>query len=362
MDCDTDELVHAIQYGPLEASPWKKFVALLRLALKGNYANLIFRQADQQLGGELEVHDGEAPNWLASRYLREFAGCDPIPYFDMIPGHAYCYEEFEGIGTLADDPFRRDFLLEAGFEHFLIFRVAEPGGCNIWVTITRALATGMFLQADRDLCARLAAHLSPALACHTALLRAEFEKTMYQRAADMLSFGVMTLDATGQVLSIDAATRRRLQQCDEILIVRERLCAPCDDKRLNAAIRRALATNDTQSCHIGDVGGIDLLIMPVERRLDGAAGMPRLLVYLSARENSDRDASRHLAGLFDLSQTQARLAMLLVNGKTLQAAATAIGITEQTARTYSKEIYQRTGTSRQGELIQRILTSVAMLD
>ena len=54
--------------------------------------------------------------------------------------------------------------------------------------------------------------------------------------------------------------------------------------------------------------------------------------------------------------------MLLANGRTLAESAAEIGITEQTARTYSKDIYARTGTARQGELIQRILTSVAMLD
>jgi DNA-binding CsgD family transcriptional regulator len=278
----------------------------------------------------------------------------------MTPGRVYTYEELDGIGELERDAFRQDFIRAAGFEHFLIFRVVEPSGCNIWVTVTRAAAEARFSPDDRELCARLALHLSPALACHAALLRIDFEKRAYQRAADMLAFGVITLDHAGNVVSIDAAAERRLRQSEELYVWRDRLRARTGDARLQAAIRKALTAPDTHSCHVGEA--TDLLIMPVERRVDASIGTPRLLVYLSGRDYQRRDASRHLASLFDLSETQARLAMLLANGRTLSASADALGITEQTARTYSKQIYQRTGTCRQGELIQRILTSVAMLD
>jgi len=355
------DLIRAIQEGPLEEAPWSSFVTLLRSALNGNYANLIFRRPDLQRGDPLEVHDGNAPAWLGSRYRSEFLERDPIPYFRMIPGRVYTYEELDGISALTDDAFRKDFLRAAGFEHFLIFRVIEPGRCNIWVTVTRPASGASFSQDERALCAQLAKHLSPALACHAALLKADFEKCMYQRAANMLAFGVIMLDGAGQVISIDVAARRQLEQSDELIIAQDRLCAHFGDRELQDCIRDALAANDTRSCHVGDVSGLDLLIVPVERRLDAGIGTPRLLVYISGRGNSDRETSQHLARLFELSGAQARLAMLLVNGRTLSQAADAMGITEHTARTYSKQIFQRTGTTRQSELIQRILTSVAML-
>ncbi|MBV9509414.1 MAG: hypothetical protein JO303_03925, partial [Caulobacteraceae bacterium] len=105
----------------------------------------------------------------------------------------------------------------------------------------------------------------------------------------------------------------------------------------------------------------DLLLAPLAPRPDLAPGGARLVVYLSARGRLDRDVSAQVAILFGLSGGQARLAVLLAGGYTLAEAAGTMGITEQSARTYSKQIYARTGVSRQGELIQRILTSVAML-
>src|SRR3546814_16778798 len=86
------------------------------------------------------------------------------------------------------------------------------------------------------------------------------------------------------------------------------------------------------------------------------------MLYLSGRRAPQRDYSAHVAALFGLSDTQARLAMLLANGFALAAAAAGIGIPEQTARTYSKDIYSRTGPARQGELITRITTRVQGLD
>src|SRR3546814_5978691 len=77
------------------------------------------------------------PAWLWDRYRERFASADPIPYFAMQPGRVYAYEELDGIAAKERDDFREDFLRAADFEHFLIFRVAEPGGCNIWVTVTR---------------------------------------------------------------------------------------------------------------------------------------------------------------------------------------------------------------------------------
>jgi DNA-binding CsgD family transcriptional regulator len=130
---------------------------------------------------------------------------------------------------------------------------------------------------------------------------------------------------------------------------------------LQRSLRAALDTQRVQSQHVAGRAGFDLLIVPVDRPLWADRDDTRLLVYISGRERDFRDRSSHIAAAFDLSPTQARLATLLVEGRSLTAAAKEIGITEQTARTYSKEIYSRTGTSRQGDLIQRLLKSVITL-
>jgi DNA-binding CsgD family transcriptional regulator len=65
--------------------------------------------------------------------------------------------------------------------------------------------------------------------------------------------------------------------------------------------------------------------------------------------------------LFALSATEAALALHLAGGRTLTEAALALNLSEQTARTYSKHIFAKTGTHRQAELVRLILTSAAQL-
>ena len=62
----------------------------------------------------------------------------------------------------------------------------------------------------------------------------------------------------------------------------------------------------------------------------------------------------HLMGRFDLTLAEAKLAHRLAGGAALREAAAALGIREQTARTYLKRVFQKTETCRQAELVHKI--------
>ena len=361
LPADFEPLLLLAQSAPIADRPWREFVASLRQALDANYANLIFRRRDRE-HENLEVHDGaDVPDWLWSRYAAGVFRLDPIRYFAMEPGRVYAYDELEGVVGLAQDRFRDEFLRPAGFYHLLLFRVTEPEGCSIWITVTRPEAAPAFGHDERELCARLARHLVPILSCHVVLLDRQADIETYRRASETLAIGVITLDAAGRVLAADPAARSHLRASKGLRIVNDRLCAGAAEVALRRRLDEAIRLQETRSLHLGDLDGLDLLCAPLRQRVDAPPGRAALLVYLSARRPHRRDISGHLAELFGLTKTQARLAALLAEGRTLAAAAAEVGLTEQSARTYSKEIYARTGTSRQGELIQRILTSVAVL-
>ena len=58
---------------------------------------------------------------------------------------------------------------------------------------------------------------------------------------------------------------------------------------------------------------------------------------------------------FDLTATQARLALLLAEGATINQCAEAMGIKISTARTHLKSVFAKTGVKRQAELAILIL-------
>ena len=61
---------------------------------------------------------------------------------------------------------------------------------------------------------------------------------------------------------------------------------------------------------------------------------------------------------FDLTPAEARLALHLVAGETLRSAAVKLSIAYETVRTQLKNIFNKTGTHRQAELVLVIITAL----
>jgi DNA-binding CsgD family transcriptional regulator len=68
-----------------------------------------------------------------------------------------------------------------------------------------------------------------------------------------------------------------------------------------------------------------------------------------------------LQEVFGLTEAEGRLASLLAAGDDLKSAAQTLGITYGTARARLAEIFQKTDTCRQGELINLLLTTLAIV-
>jgi DNA-binding CsgD family transcriptional regulator len=61
---------------------------------------------------------------------------------------------------------------------------------------------------------------------------------------------------------------------------------------------------------------------------------------------------------FGLTPAEARLALHLVAGETLRSAEVKLSISYETARTHLKNIFDKTGASRQAELVIAIVTAL----
>ena len=79
---------------------------------------------------------------------------------------------------------------------------------------------------------------------------------------------------------------------------------------------------------------------------------------MAARAASNRTKHRVLPADGALLPSEARLAWQLAQGTSIAEAASMTGLSEETARNYSKKIYAKTGARGQPELVRIILTSV----
>jgi len=85
--------------------------------------------------------------------------------------------------------------------------------------------------------------------------------------------------------------------------------------------------------------------------MQGPHGQPAALLLITDVERPARLSWELLAQVFELTATEAKLACEIASGKSLQEVSVQLAISEGHARQRLKSIFDKTGTSRQGELI-----------
>ena len=104
-----------------------------------------------------------------------------------------------------------------------------------------------------------------------------------------------------------------------------------------------------------------VLVAPVSRRYPVLSVLrPAVCIMITDPEGQRPLPSRRVQTAFGLTEAQARLACLLAGGAELRSAAAELEITYGTARARLAEIFEKTQTRRQGELIKLLLTTVVI--
>lgn len=82
------------------------------------------------------------------------------------------------------------------------------------------------------------------------------------------------------------------------------------------------------------------------------ASVPAAVLYLAQSQVRKVPDVKHFAGLWGMAPVQSRIAHQLIQGKRLDQIAADLGITTNTARSHLKQIFSKTQTQRQVEIIQ----------
>ncbi len=105
-----------------------------------------------------------------------------------------------------------------------------------------------------------------------------------------------------------------------------------------------------------------VLVSPLSGRYAALSTLrPAVCIVITDPDAKHPLSSRRLQAAFRLTDAEARMAELLAAGESLHAAAAELGITYGTARARLAEIFQKTETRRQGELIKVLLATLALV-
>lgn len=307
---DETNLLTALFSGPLEQPYWTRFLDRLMKRTRADHAGLMILRPGQPMA--------DAPRWFAGRDLREAGGLlndpvliDPAAYQRLRPGRVYgTMELFDPrVAEPIESHSTRSEQQRIGHGRYM--RVVEQGGINCWLTLLRERSD--FSAADSSVLSSLGPHVAVAL----------------------------------QILAALEAGRLKLAAADAAL---ER--AGVSWGIVDAEVRPAQGDSD----HATPVVTIPLPAPDyVTQPTDNWIAIARC-----ARPATPAQIEAAMAH-FGLTRSEARLALHLVGGHSLQDAGAMLNLTRETARNYSKRLYEKTGSRGQADLVRRILTSVVTL-
>ncbi|HEX7753519.1 MAG TPA: PAS domain-containing protein [Novosphingobium sp.] len=172
--------------------------------------------------------------------------------------------------------------------------------------------------------------------------------------ADLCPFGVIVVDLDQRVHLANAVARAQFAGSALIGCTADRLAIfNADDAvRFQVALRAVLMgsakTAARQTLALVD-GEAQPLLLHVAR-LPGPTA--RACVMITDPAASRQVNIQPLAQIFALTPVETRLVSQLVQGRNVQEAARALHLKVETVRTYLKQVFQKTGTHRQVELVQ----------
>lgn len=362
---DAENLIKPLIEGMVEDPLWSTFLVRLRRRTKSDYTSLTFRPLRVGTPQNRVVHlasGRQSPPIIAQLYRDSLYKSDPLPYHDMVDGRVYALPELLRAGNPQHDAYRKSLLTPSGMNILRIVRVVEASGVSAWLTLSRRKRE--FDAEDDALMAALAPYLRAALRSYVALERERITAFVANEAVRRMNFGWLTLDADGRILDVDAHGESMLADSNVLIRGRgDKLAArdPAVGRDIAAAVQALIADRQSRprAIVLSREPWLDMLLVKAAKVGAGATRpAPAFVAYVHSDQWSSADRCEQLGQLFDLTPRQAGLALALSRGMTIAEAAVELGLSVESARTYSKRIYAKTGARGQSDLVRFVHRSV----
>lgn len=320
-------------------APWDGMLRALLARTRAQRVRLAIRHADTAPADTLHCRVAGA-GWTGPVTAAENLTIDQlIDLQGLRAGRVYALEELRPLGPAG----WADLLDKAQLGDARLLRIAGGDGYTAWLILLDQRPA--FGAADSAQLTALipAVEIAIGLLAGIDLLRAR--ATTAEATLASLGISQAILDRQGQVLAGAvgvAASRAALADC----------CA-------------TLASAPAEAARLLPPGRDDGTWLRVRGLRPPATALPRRPVALATQRPprpADPAAMQPAIGaIFRLSAQEARLAALLASGVTLDQAGRQLGLARETARSYTKKVYAKTGATGQVDLATRILTSLAPL-
>ena len=362
------DLLSLIYQAPIADRPWEALMPELRRLTRASGVMLKLEPAGLP-GAETIFADAE---WdcrpTVRQYRQVYQFLDPVRYEGMAVGKCYRFEDLIRRDVLERSDFYQGHLRPLNIEHAFFFYVGRHHGMDAWLRGSRSAAQGAFAAEETSGLEPLIGHLGRAVEIYAKLEGLRAEAMLYSRAVDAFGVGMVLLDGSGTVQAKNDEARTMLESRSPLLERGQRLMFGPEQSHNLAELLAQLGQDAGQAelmLTVEDTRGeaVRILIRKTDALLATSASNPPAFALYFGRNRTQLPSrmAERVANLLSITPTEARLVVLLAEGRNLREAAVRMKVTLTTARTYCKRALAKTGTSRQADLVRLALTSLARL-
>ncbi len=210
-------------------------------------------------------------------------------------------------------------------------------------------------------------HLRRAIDIHRHLSRVKLQRDGLLQALDGLQIGLLLTNRRGRVMFANRVAENILRRGDGLTLVRDQLrsARPEDPQRLASLIEGAAGAAPGLDERLGGILAlptstgtpVTVLVSPCPR-----LGLlePAAFVFISQPMGSVAIDEHHVAQRYGLTPAEVKLLRALVDGRRLVEYADSAGTTLNTAKTHLKQVFTKTGSERQADVLRMFVADAVL--
>jgi DNA-binding CsgD family transcriptional regulator len=262
-----------------------------------------------------------------------------------------------------DHPFNTNFLAKHGLGWFGSVAVSPDPRVGVVLSVQRSFAKPQFSESELRLVGLIGRHVEKSLRLSIRLLDAELAGLGLGKALALIGIGVFALDSMSRVTFCNPVGSGLLGEIFEIADDRLQTSATNQRSAFDGLLTRTIRNEAADS-----IAGLKPLLfesaksrrrfvtylLPIGKAAsatDHFITRTRAIVLAIEQKSSEPPDPAVVRDVLDLTLGEAKVAALVGSGFAPRAAASRLGISEDTARNVLKRVFIKVGVSRQSELV-----------
>ena len=372
-----EQVLALLHEAVFDDAKWPAASGLIDTACKSKGNMLVFGEGTMESGIDIYFsklcYRGQPCRELEQEYYQRFYPTDErlprlrqLPDSYIVPIDDLITEEEKKVSPTYNDAF-----LRSSMQDCLNVRLDGPdGSTRIVMAIADSVKGGGWSSAQVGMLKRLLPHIRQYVGARQALADARALGSSVVGLLGNVSIGVIQLDARGRIVALNDRALEILSRGDGLFDKGGFVKATAKDEQdaldrmLERALPRFVGVGESGSMVVGRTNALSRLVVHVTPvKYPQGDGRPMrvaaLLLVVDPVSPAGIDPDM-LQWAFGFTPAESQLASMLADGKSLRDIAAVTQRSEGTVRWHLKQIFGKTGLSRQAEVVQLVLSLTSL--